>query len=80
MRMLCARLKRITVIIMDNARYHSRKLDPPLTKSSTYGEMTAFCETNGINYPIDRATKSLKVHSFRLVSHRYLFVMFLGKG
>ena len=63
MRWLCRRLDRNSVIIMDNAPYHSRKLDAPPTKSASYGTMIAFCEMNGIDFPIERATKSLKVIS-----------------
>lgn len=47
---------------MDNAPYHSRKLQSAPTKSSRYDDMTVWCDENLIWYPQERATSNRHVH------------------
>ena len=62
LRELCPKLGRGAVLIMDNAPYHTRNLFPMPTQSSRYDEMTVFCDENGIEYPVERATSDRRVH------------------
>jgi hypothetical protein len=63
MRHICPILVRkdITVLVIDNASYHTRKHDPAPTMSSKYSDMTIYCDAHGIVYPFDRATTDRKV-------------------
>ena len=62
LRELCPKLGKGAVLIMDNAPYHTRNLFPMPTQSSRYDEMTVFCDENGIDYPVKRATSNRRVH------------------
>jgi len=51
----------VDVLIIDNASYHTRKHDPPPTRSATYATMTSFCDAHGIVYPANLAISDRKV-------------------
>ena len=61
LRELCPKLGKGAVLIMDNAPYHTRNLFPMPTQSSRYDEMTVYCDENGIEYPVERATSNRRV-------------------
>jgi hypothetical protein len=62
LRELCPKLGRGAVLIIDNAPYHTRNLFAMPTERSRYDEMTVFCDENGIEYPVERATSNRRLH------------------
>ena len=64
---LIRKLKPNSIIVMDNASYHSRRLQKIPTKSSTKQEMKDWQTSNGMQFP----EKALKCEHYSLIVSSY---------
>ena len=64
---LIRKLKPNSIIVMDNASYHSRRLQKIPTKSSTKQEMKDWLTCNGMQFP----EKALKCEHYSLIVSSY---------